>query len=62
MLRAAIKAAGGLYPDDVGKGMSPLLRVGQPEEVALGHLFLISDMSSYVTRSTLFVDGGYANR
>ncbi len=36
----------------------PLKRFGTPEEVAYTILFLASDLASYVTGATLFVDGG----
>jgi NAD(P)-dependent dehydrogenase (short-subunit alcohol dehydrogenase family) len=37
----------------------PMHRVGQPEELVGAVLFLASSMSSYVTGTTLPVDGGY---
>lgn len=40
----------------VGKAM--LGRLGQPEEVAQGALFLASDESSYITGHDLVIDGG----
>ena len=36
----------------------PLGRLGQPEDVALGVLYLASDESSFVTGSELVIDGG----
>ena len=37
---------------------SPIARIGQPEDIANGVLFLVSDLSSWVTGSALVVDGG----
>jgi|SRR5215471_16916676 len=40
--------------------MTPLGRIGQPEELAAAALFLASNESSYVTGIDLPVDGGLA--
>ena len=36
----------------------PLARIGQPEDIAKGVLFLCSDLASWVTGAALVVDGG----
>jgi NAD(P)-dependent dehydrogenase (short-subunit alcohol dehydrogenase family) len=35
-----------------------LLRMGLPEEVAYGVLFLVSDEASFITGHALVIDGG----
>ncbi len=42
--------------------VTPVGRVGRPEEVAAAVLFLASDESSFVTGACLAVDGGYLAR
>ena len=37
----------------------PLGRMGRPEEIAAGVLFLASPDASYITGATLDIDGGY---
>lgn len=38
---------------------TPLPRLGKPEDIAQGVLFLVSDESSYITGVELPIDGGY---
>lgn len=40
--------------------MTPMQRLGQPEEVANAILFLASDEASYITGAELAIDGGYS--
>ena len=41
------------------KSMSPMNRIGKPEEIAKVALFFASDASSFITGAVLPVDGGY---
>lgn len=43
-------------------GITPMRRIGEPEEVAELALFLASDASSYITGQTFGVDGGFLMR
>jgi NAD(P)-dependent dehydrogenase (short-subunit alcohol dehydrogenase family) len=38
----------------------PLGRLGKPDEIAGAVVFLANDDASYITRTELFVDGGFA--
>ena len=47
-----------LPSDRLMKATSALRRLAQPEEIAAAVAFLASDEASYITGSTLAVDGG----
>ncbi len=53
--------AGFVDPERMQRVMSkvPMGRVGQPDEIAYGVLFLSSDESSFITGAGLVIDGGY---
>lgn len=49
------------YPPELLQGMSdriPLKRLGTPQEVAYLTAFLCSDMASFITGETIYIDGG----
>ena len=56
-LREQFLTAAGL-PPEAAKGMVPLGRLGQPQEIAEAIAFLVSDRGEWVTGTNLFVDGG----
>jgi NAD(P)-dependent dehydrogenase (short-subunit alcohol dehydrogenase family) len=37
-------------------------RIGQPEDIASVVMFLLSDISDYISGTTVFADGGYRIR
>ncbi|QUJ69230.1 3-oxoacyl-ACP reductase FabG (plasmid) [Photobacterium sp. GJ3] len=43
---------------DYMKSKTPLQRMGKPQDIANGALFLASDQSSFITGQTLKIDGG----
>lgn len=61
MLRAALEQFG-LSAEEYAPQLSLLNRFGRAEEIAQASLWLASDLSSYVTGTTLHVDAGYTSR
>ena len=47
-----------ISPEALSKSKTSLQRLAQPEEIAAAVAFLVSDDASYITGSTLAVDGG----
>ncbi|OAA35557.1 NAD(P)-binding domain protein [Metarhizium rileyi] len=48
--------------DDAVRHSVPMRRIGQPKEIADGVLFLAGGRSSFITGTTLVVDGGYMSK
>ena len=48
--------------DSFARGSTPLNRAAKPEEVAAAIAFLASDDGSFVTATSLIVDGGFLGR
>lgn len=50
------------YPDEKDRVKAadgvPIGRLGKPEDIANATVFLLSDMASYITAQSIFVDGG----
>ena len=49
----------GILDRGVVEGRTPLRRFGAPDDVAGATLFLLSDLSSFVSGATLSIDGGW---
>ena len=43
-------------------GLHPMGRIGQPDDVAWGAVYLASEEASFVTGSELVIDGGFTAR
>ena len=56
----ATDMAGNAAQREWAAGLHAMKRIAQPEEIAQAALFLASDMSSFVTGSALWADGGNA--
>lgn len=49
----------GLYSEESVTALQPIMRLGRPEEIAKGIVFLASEDASFMTGEVLFVDGGF---
>jgi len=52
----------GISVDELRKGldaMHPIGHIGEPDDIAYGVLYLVSDEAKFVTGSELIIDGGY---
>jgi NAD(P)-dependent dehydrogenase (short-subunit alcohol dehydrogenase family) len=55
---AAGRNAPAIDIEEVGRRGAPLGRVGKPQDIANGVVFLASDAASYITGTELVIDGG----
>jgi NAD(P)-dependent dehydrogenase (short-subunit alcohol dehydrogenase family) len=54
-----------LNNEEVKKGMeasTPYIRLGEPEDIANGALYLASDQSDFVNGEVLAIDGGWTSK
>ncbi len=61
MIDTKLIRGGGITDEQLAENLSeyPLKRIGKPEDVANAAIYLLSDASSWVTGTSLVVDGGY---
>jgi NAD(P)-dependent dehydrogenase (short-subunit alcohol dehydrogenase family) len=50
------------YSRELGDSLAPIGRVGVPDDVAGGVVYLVSDAASFVTGTVLWIDGGVSAR
>lgn len=62
MVETPIHEQESMTEEQIAKDMEnyPLKRYGKPEDIAWGIIFLLSDASSWVTGTSLKIDGGYS--
>ncbi|MBQ9174354.1 MAG: SDR family oxidoreductase [Bacteroidales bacterium] len=60
MVETKLIRGGALSEDDLSKDMEkyPLKRYGRPEEIAFAAIYLLSDAASWITGTSLVIDGG----
>ena len=58
MLKKVVEESDSLQAQEMFLAKTPLKRVGQPEEVAKLMAFLLSDENTYITGTTIAIDGG----
>lgn len=61
MIDTKLIRGGGITDEQLAENLSeyPLKRIGKPEDIANAAIYLLSEASSWVTGTSLVVDGGY---
>ncbi|MBD5213051.1 MAG: SDR family oxidoreductase [Bacteroidales bacterium] len=61
LILTPMQTKGAISEEDLSKAIEtvPMKRWGKPEEIAPAAVFLLSDMSSYMTGSDIRIDGGF---
>ncbi len=63
MVEHHLAAQGDLAPAKAATAaLHPLGRMGEPDDIAWGAIYLASDEARFVTGSELVIDGGYTAR
>ena len=64
MVETPLIRKGTLSDEQLKEDMShyPLKRYGQPEDIAMGAIYLLSDAATWVTGHSLVIDGGITTK